>query len=223
MKNWWKVLCVLLLGYVITAGFLMRFPVLPILHETIRNVFYHVSMWYAMIICFVVSGVYALSYLMSNNLKHDLCSKEFAYVGIFFGCLGMITGMEWANVTWGVPWNNDPKQIGAALNLLSYFAYWVLRISITDNDKVARIAAVYNVLALALLVPLLYIIPAHSASLHPGADGNNLQALYTQSKYLRIVQLPGMIGWILLSVWIATLRIRLGMLKQKIAFKEINF
>ncbi|WP_315816878.1 hypothetical protein [Paraflavitalea speifideaquila] len=28
------------------------------------------------------------------------------------GVLGLITGMIWANYTWGTPWNNDPKQLG---------------------------------------------------------------------------------------------------------------
>ena len=39
----------------------------------------------------------------------------------------MLTGMEWAQYTWGAAWSNDPKQLGTALCMLTYFAYWVLR------------------------------------------------------------------------------------------------
>ncbi|MFM2387227.1 MAG: hypothetical protein RL660_1984 [Bacteroidota bacterium] len=228
-KHWYKVLGVLLLSYTIIGGFLYKFPALPILNETIRNVFFHIPMWYVMIVCFATSGVYAVRYLLvekeaslDKKTYLDVCSAQFVTVGIFFGCLGMLTGMEWATVTWGEPWSNDPKQVGAALTLLSYFAYAILRASIKDEDKQARLSAVYNVFALALLYPLLFIIPAHSKSLHPGADDNNFQALYTQSKYLRKVSLPGMVGWICLGVWIANLKIRTTMLslRNKIQFKK---
>ena len=210
MKNhWWKALSILLLGYTIVAGFLFQFPDLPILNETIRNVFFHIPMWYSMIICFTVSGVYAIRFLLSSDLRFDAGSSQFAFVGLFMGCLGMMTGMEWARVTWGEFWSNDPKQLGALAVLIVYAAYAVLRMFIKNEESVARISAVFNVFALAMLIPLIFIIPAHAKSLHPGTDGNNFQALYTQSKYLRKVSLPGMVGWILLSVWIGNLRMRL--------------
>jgi heme exporter protein C len=221
-KHWWKALGVLLLSYTIVGGFLYQFPDLPILNETIRNVFFHIPMWYSMIICFTVSGVYAIRYLLDSNLKFDIGSAQFAFVGMFMGCLGMVTGMEWAKVTWGEFWSNDPKQLGALAVLIVYAAYAILRMFIKNDEAVARISAVFNVFALAMLFPLIFIIPAHAKSLHPGTDGNNFQALYTQSKYLRKVSLPGMVGWILLSVWIANLRMRLGRLQLQMDLKEFT-
>jgi heme exporter protein C len=220
IKHWWKILCVLILGYVITAGFIFSFPDLPILNETIRNVFFHIPMWYAMIVCFVVSGVFSVLVLAKDKYKADIQASSFAFVGIFFGCMGMLTGMEWATVTWGEPWSNDPKQVGSALCLLSYLAYWVLRNSIKDEDKQRRVSAVYNVFALAMLFPLLFIIPAHSKSLHPGTDGNNFQALYEQASHLRKVSLPAMFGWILLATWITTLVVRTRVLQYLSINKE---
>jgi heme exporter protein C len=179
-------------------------------------------MWYVMIVCFSTSGVYAILYLLNSKPLHDICSRQFAYVGIFFGCMGMLTGMQWATVTWGEPWSGDPKQMGALYCLLSYLAYVFLRIVIKDEDKQARLSAVYNVFALAILYPLLFIIPAHAKSLHPGTDGNNFQALYTQSKHLRKVSLPGMVGWICLGVWITNVTIRYAILKLKVEFNKNN-
>jgi heme exporter protein C len=161
-----------------------------------------------MIVCFLVSSIYALKFLRKNQVKDDLISKEYVLVGIGFGCLGMITGMEWANIAWGAPWSNDPKQVGAALCLLVYFAYIVLRNSVKDPDKQARLSAVYNVFAFALLVPLLFIIPAHFKSLHPGTDSKPFEALYTQAAGFRRVSVPAMFAWILLGVWVFNLRIR---------------
>ena len=126
----------------------------------------------------------------------------------------MVTGMEWASIQWGQPWSNDPKQIGAALTLLIYFAYSILRNSIKEEDKKARLAAVYNVFSFALIIPLVYIVPAHFASLHPGADNKPFEALKTQDNLLKLVSLPAMLGWILLGLWVFDIRYRIRKLQQ---------
>ena len=71
-----------------------------------------------------------------------------------------------------VPLAREPKLIGAAIALLIYFAYLVLRDSINDMDKRARISAVYNIFAYAMLFPAIWIIPRILPSLHPGQEGN---------------------------------------------------
>jgi heme exporter protein C len=43
-----KILAVLLVTYTIIAGFLVPSPLIPILHESIRNLYFHVPMWFAM-------------------------------------------------------------------------------------------------------------------------------------------------------------------------------
>jgi len=43
-KVWWKILCVVLLVLAIVGGLLVKIPNLPVLGETIRNLFYHVGM-----------------------------------------------------------------------------------------------------------------------------------------------------------------------------------
>ena len=48
-KSWWKILAVVLLVYTFTAGFLIEVPI-PHLQETIRNLFFHVCMWFGMMI-----------------------------------------------------------------------------------------------------------------------------------------------------------------------------
>lgn len=208
-KHWWKILCVLLLVYIFSAGIILPIPAIPKLNESARNLFYHVPMWYVMIVCFLVSAIYSILYLKNSQIKHDILSREFVHVGVLFGSLGMITGMEWASVAWGAPWSNDPKQVGAALCLLTYFAYLLLRNSVKDADKQARLSAVYNIFAFALIIPLLFIIPAHFKSLHPGTDSKPFEALYTQAASFRKLSIPAMFAWILLGVWITTLRYRI--------------
>ncbi|MCY7420130.1 MAG: cytochrome c biogenesis protein [Chitinophagaceae bacterium] len=217
-KSWWKILSVVLMVYAFTAGFLIKVPHVGNLYESIRNLFFHVPMWFGMMVLFIVSVIYALKYLRNPTVKNDVYSVEYAKTGILFGVLGLITGAIWANYTWGEPWSNDPKQILAAIALLIYAAYFVLRNSIPDIDKRAKIGAVYNVFACAMLIPTLWIIPRLVESLHPGGqgvDGNPGMNGKDLDPTMRIVFWPAVIGWTLLAVWITTLKIRLSLIKEK--------
>ena len=228
-KNWWKILSVLLLTYTVIAGLLFNVPRLPALQETIRNLFFHVCMWFGMMILFTVSVVNAIKYLRSNNLVHDIYSRHYATVGIIFGVLGYATGTIWMLYTWADPNNpasasfsaiaREPKLIGAAIALLIYFAYMVLRDSIQDMDKRARISAVYNIFAYAFLFPTIWILPRVLDSLHPGKEGNPALNFNDIDSQMRLVFYPAVIGWTLLGVWIATLKIRLTLVQEKKLFK----
>src|SRR5688572_20775564 len=113
MKNWFKILAILLLLYVHIGGLLFNVPRLNILNETVRALYFHVPMWFGMVFLFSVSLYYSIRYLLKPSLELDIKCVEYANVGLIFGILGMITGMLWANYTWGSPWHGDPKQNGA--------------------------------------------------------------------------------------------------------------
>ncbi|MEO6612828.1 MAG: cytochrome c biogenesis protein CcsA [Chitinophagaceae bacterium] len=225
-KSWWKIASVVLLLYTFTAGLLLEVPHLPALQETIRNLYFHVCMWFAMMILFTISVVNAIRYLRNFNPKYDIYARQYAVMGIVFGLLGYITGAIWASYTWADPNKpainsfstiaRDPKLIGAAIALLVYFAYLILRDSIQDMDKKARISAVYNIFAYAMLFPSIWILPRILPSLHPGNEGNPaLDVKNDISSNMRMVFYPAVIGWTLLGVWITTLKIRLSILKEK--------
>src|SRR5579863_4459042 len=216
LKNWWKLLSFFLLLYTFTAGFLGAIPAKPILNETIRNLYFHVAMWFGMMVLFTVSLVYSVLYLRTGKPIHDIYALEYAKGGILFGCLGLVTGSIWAWFTWGAFWSNDPKQLLAAIALLIYLAYLILRNSMTDMDKRSRVSAVYNIFAYAMLFPTIFIIPRMVESLHPGGMGNPALDTHDIDGRMRIIFWFGAIpGWALLGTWITTLRIRLQLLLEK--------
>jgi len=214
-KWWWKIICILFLGYTVVAGFLMPVPRLNILNETIRNLYFHVPMWFTMTILFTASFIYSIKYLRSSKLEDDIYAVQITNTGIFFSILGMCTGLEWAPYTWGAAWSNDPKQLATALSMLIYFAYIVLRGGIKDEEKRAKISAVYNIFAYALMIPLLFILPRMVASLHPGNGGNPGFNTYDLDSDMKKVFYTAGLGWILLGVWIASLKIRVELIKYK--------
>jgi heme exporter protein C len=215
-SKWWKILSVVFLLYAFIAGFLGGVPEKPILNETIRNLYFHVAMWFSMMIFFIVSVIYSIKYLRTSNARFDVYAVEYAKAGIVFGALGLITGSIWARYTWGAFWSNDPKQIGAAIALLIYLAYLVLRNSMTDVDKRSRLSAVYNIFAFAMLFPTIWIIPRLVESLHPGGMGNPAFNTSDIDSRMRVIFWFGAVpGWTLLGTWITTLRIRLHLLLEK--------
>ncbi len=219
MKHWWKVLAVLLLLYTVIGGLLFDVPRLNILNETVRNLHFHVPMWFGMQILLTISVVFSVRYLRKPTFKNDVWAVESANTALMFGMLGIVTGMIWANFTWGSPWSGDPKQNAAAIAILMYFAYLLLRNSFEDRQQRGRISAVYNIFAFATYVPLIYVLPRLTDSLHPGNGGNPGFNAYDMDSKLRVVFYIAVIGWTLLGVWITTLRIRLKTVEERLLEK----
>jgi len=211
-------LTIILLIYTLFAGFLLPVPRLPILNETIRNLYFHVPMWFTMIFILSVSVIYSILYLVNGKAKYDNMAVETANTGIVFGIMGLLTGMVWAKFTWGTFWVGDPKLNAAAIGLLVYLAYSVLRGSFSDDQQRARISAIYNIFAFPVLVALLFVLPRMAQdSLHPGMGGNPGFNQYDLNSTMRLVFYPAVLGFMLLSLWIATVRARLRNLEYKLS------
>lgn len=210
-----KILSIVLLTYTFTAGYLLEVPTLPILNETIRALYLHVPMWFTMIFLLLLSSFHSYKYVADGDALHDLKSYNFAHLGVYFGILGLLTGMVWAKYTWGTFWTNDPKLNGSAIGLLIYFGYFILRSSIDDESKRGKISSVYNVFAFCMLIPLIFILPRLTDSLHPGNGGNPGFNVYDMNSQLRLVFYPAVIGFIFLGLWIADIRLKTLKLKKK--------
>ncbi len=207
--DWWKWLAIALLLYTFLGGFLMKVPRVHILNESIRNLYFHVPMWFGMMFMLGASVWHSIQYLRKANKDSDIISAEAVNTGVLFGVLGLLTGMVWANYTWGTPWTNDPKLNSAAIGMLMYLAYLVLRGSFQDEVLRARVCAVYNIFAFAIFIPLIFILPRLTDSLHPGNGGNPGFNAYDLDANLRLVFYPAVLAWSLLGWWITTLRVRI--------------
>jgi heme exporter protein C len=213
-KTWWKMLCVMLLLYTIIQGLTGIVPRQPILNETIRNVYFHVPLWFGMMTLMTASMWFAIKYLQKGRIEDDEYSVEFANVAIFFGILGFMTGSLWGQFTWGDWLPKDPKIIAVEVGLLIYSSYFILRSSFEDEQRKARLSAIYNIFAFATFIPLVWILPRLTDSLHPGNGGNPAFGKYDMDNGMRMVFYPAVIGWTLLGVWISSLRIRLRIIER---------
>lgn len=208
-KNWAN--CDLLL----TDNGQYDFPYRNLLSETIRNTYFHVPLWFGMMIIFFVSMIYSIRYLRGFDSYYDYKALAFVRVGTVFGILGIITGALWAKYTWGEYWSFDIKQNMSAVAILIYLAYFVLRGSFEDEQARARLSAIYNIFSFATLIPLLYVIPRLYDSLHPGNGGNPGFGGEDLDNTMRTIFYPAIIGWTLFGVWMANLSFRIDLLKEK--------
>ncbi|MCK8495431.1 cytochrome c biogenesis protein [Spirosoma sp. RP8] len=213
---WWKILTVLILMYVFIAGLMSPVPKLPILHEAIRNTFFHPPLWIAMMSMLLGSAIFSIRYLRKGRLDDDLIAVELANTALLFGVLGCITGSVWAYFAWGDLWPNDPKTNGVAVGMLLYLAYFVLRGSFEDDLRRGRISAVYNIFAFAVFIPLILILPRLTDSLHPGNGGNPGFNQYDADSSIKRIIRPAFVGFTLLGFWITQLRVRLRRLESEL-------
>lgn len=193
------------------------YPYRNILQETLRNTFYHVPMWFVMFTLFGTAIYYGIQYLRFRRIESDIKAVSYTVTGVLFGFLGLFTGGLWANFAWGEPFPLDVKIIMTYTALAIYLAYFVLRGAFEDQEKRARISAVYSIFAFATLVPLLYVVPKLSPdSLHPGNGSNIAFGSQDLDNTMRLVFYPACFGWILLGVWIATLVYRTKLIEEKV-------
>lgn len=212
-SKWWKILGILLVLYSIIGGLLFPVPQLNILNETIRNLYFHVTMWFSMIFLMLFSMIQSIRYLNGMDRTRDIKAETLASTGMFMGILGLVTGMIWAQFTWGTFWVNDPKLNGTAVTMLIYLAYFILRNSIENEDSRGRIAAIYNIIAFVMMIVFIGVLPRMTDSLHPGNGGNPAFGNYDLDSNMRMVFYPAVIGWILIGSWIAQLRFRIKVLE----------
>lgn len=224
MRQGWKIIGVVLVFYTIIAGLLGPVPALPILHETIRNLYFHVTMWFAMIALLCVSFYYSIRYLNKPDFCTDTLAACFSVSGLLMGLLGIATGSVWAKFTWGAWWVNDPKLNGAAVSVLIYLAYLILRNSLDEEQTRGRISAVYNIFAFVLMIVFLMVYPRLNKvdSLHPGNGGNPAFSAYDLDSSMRMVFYPAVIGWILIGSWISNLAVRIKIIEYRQLTREIS-
>jgi heme exporter protein C len=221
LKHWWKILALLMVLYTIIAGFLLPVPHLVILNETIRSLYFHVPIWFAMLFLMGVSVFNSIMYLGSSKIKSDIIAVQSANVGMIFSVLGILTGMLWARYTWGTWWTTDTKLNGVAITFLIYTAYFILRNSIEDDQKKARISAIYNVFAFVMMIVFVMILPRMNSSLHPGNGGNPAFGKFDLDNTMRLVFYPACISLDFNgSLDNAQLRVRIDVLTKKLLYDE---
>ena len=198
------------------------YPYIPDLMQRIRNLNFHVPMAWVSMIAFTVSLVFSIQYLRKRDMIYDIKAQSAAFLGLIFAIMATVTGMIWAKFNWGSYWNNDPRQVTIVAQIIIYLAYFALRESVDEENKKARLAAVYSAFAYISVPFLMIIIPRLFASLHPGGkdDGTTGPVLDPQSgmldSALALSFYVAISAFIIIFFWLLSLNIRYRIIKRKV-------
>lgn len=136
----------------------------------VQRIFYfHVPLVWVSFCAFIGGAAMSVRYLKSRDLSHDAWARAFIKTGWAFTTTVLVTGPLWAKPVWGVYWNwGDERLVSFFVMWMMYNGYILLRATIPDMEKAARIGAVLSLVALVnalLVVAAIYIWKTAS---HPG-------------------------------------------------------
>src|SRR4030042_573827 len=185
--------------------------------DLVRIFYFHLP---PAIICYaalLLSGATGLIYIRTKDRRYDAVSESGALIGLVYGLVTLIGGAVWANATWGVYWNWDPRETTTLILWFAYAGYFMLRMSVENPERRASSAAVFNVLAF-LTVPLSYASFILWPSLHPRlgeGGGLGLTTSMVQALVMNIVAGLFIFGYLLKKTY--ERRLRMDSLESQLA------
>jgi heme exporter protein C len=112
-----------------------------------RIMFFHIPSWFVCFSCSFLAGLASVWCLVKKDLRADALAVSLTEICLVFCALGLITGMIWARIIWGIWWTWDPRLTWAFITFVIYCAYLMLRNAIDEPSERARISAVVSVFA----------------------------------------------------------------------------
>ena len=130
-----------------------------------RIMYVHVPSAWLAYLAFFVTFAGSVMYLWRRDFRFDRWAVSAAEIGTLFTGLTILTGAIWGKVTWGIWWDWDPRLTTTAILFLVYLGYLLLRASIADRARRARIGSVVGILGFAQ-VPIVHFSVLWWRSLH---------------------------------------------------------
>ena len=123
--------------------------------EAVRIMYVHVpSAWLSLL---SYSSIFLLSifYLIWKFPLFLIIAREGLLMGFSFTLIAMVTGALWGKPTWGTYWVWDARLTTTLLLFLIFMGYFLLRMSVNDRDKEARLASVIGIIGF-LDIPIIH-------------------------------------------------------------------
>lgn len=192
---------------------LLRAPLVPVLEETTRVLYFHIPAAWLTVVALGWSMVNSVIYLAKRDLRADDHAAAAAELGLIFCIAATVSGALWAKAMWGSYWNWDPRETSIFFILLLYTAYLALRGSIEGEEKRARLSAIYSVVAFVAVPFLIFVVPRMYSTLHPDPIINS-RGKVEMDPMIRWCFFSMLVGFTGLYVWLQSLRVRVTRLER---------
>jgi heme exporter protein C len=162
-----------------------------------RILYLHVAVaWCGLLGC-VAMGVMGAIYLLRRSSGWDHGSQAAGEIGWLCMTLTLATGSLWAHEAWNTWWTWEPR-LTASLILWAVFAgYFLVRSSIEDPQRRARIGAVLAIVSLAD-VPMVVMATRWFRGMHPVSP--------EMDPSMRWTLLVSVVAFTILFGWLAVVR-----------------
>jgi heme exporter protein C len=118
----------------------------------VARLFYiHVPTILVAYVCFALTLVGGVGYLLTKRRFWDHLAVAAAEVGVLYTGLTIVIGMIWAKPTWGVYWTWSARLTLTAVLFFTYLGYLALRRAIPDPEVRAKRAAVLGIVSIGLI------------------------------------------------------------------------
>lgn len=173
----------------------------------VQRIFYiHMASFFGACVAYFVTLIGGVQYLRTRDARWDTLALAGVEVGLALALINIVTGSVWARPIWNTWWNWDPRLTAAAVSVLTYAAYLMLRNAIDNLDTRRRFAAVYGIVAIMTVI-LTFIIPRIvPETIHPiviGASPANAEGDFEMSGR------AGMVLGVNIAIWMTLVPITL--------------
>ena len=172
-----------------------------------RIMYVHVPSAWLAYLAFSVTLLAGVFYLIRSDLRYDRLATASAEIGLVLTGLTIATGAIWGKATWGKWWDWDPRLTTTAILFVVYAGYLLVRQSIVDRRRRARLAAVFGIIGF-LNVPVVHFSVLWWRGLHqppsvirPGQP--------TIDPVLLAALLASVVSFTLVYVWLLRRRVEL--------------
>lgn len=184
-----------------------------------RIFYFHVAAGWVGYLAFGVTAAAGVLYLLKRQRRFDSVAVSSAEIGVVFTAANLVSGSVWARPTWGTWWSwDDPRLTLAAIVLLVYVAYLMLRNAIDEPERRARLSSIYGIVGF-LSVPLSFISVRIWRTIHPaviGTASNTAQGGFDMSGNMVVVLLFSIATFSLLYVVLLHYRLQLETLRERV-------
>ncbi len=142
----------------------------------VQRIFYiHMPSFFGAFTAFIGAVIGGIAYLRTRNLFWDRMALAGVEVGLMLSMINLATGSIWARPIWNTWWTWDPRLTSAAIMVLTYAAYLMLRAGVENPEQRRRFASVYGILAITTAILTLVIIRIRPDTIHPAVVGPSPQ------------------------------------------------
>lgn len=134
----------------------------------VQRIFHiHMAAFFGSFVAYGATTLGGFLYLRTRQARWDTLALAGVEVGLALSLINIATGSIWARPIWNTWWNWDPRLTSAAVMILTYAAYLMLRAGIDNVEQRRRFASVYGMFAIATVILTLIIPRIVPSSIHP--------------------------------------------------------